>query len=423
MPAGLMCVPLRHLRPVLRWAAVMALCLSAAPLAAQYSGRSLPPRALLARYGLERAWQNQATLNVRSDVVRHLVADEEVVIIQSRSGLLTVFDAQSGSKLWDGQIARADQYSFPAVTNANVLLIALGSTVYARDKYNGEPLWELRLPNSPNTQPEADDNRMYVGMVDGSCYAFNLGKIRGLQTTGDLRQYAYRTIDWRYRTSKPIVTPPVSNGTTVCFASETGNLYAVSARTRLLDFQFETDKPVAAPLNLFGSDLFFAGQDNNFYCLRIANGTTRWEYVTGRPVVDKPQVIGDSVYLLPIKSGMYRLTIDSGRPLWWAPEARAFVAASPNRIYVSSASDDILILDKPTGGVLGSLPLAGYPIRFANDRTDRLYIATESGGLVCLRETGANIPVYHRFPNRRPILPVFGDDAEAEPATEESPAQ
>ena len=112
----------RRLLPVAAAAAVLALL--AAPVSAQTAQRGLPSRTLLDRFGLERAWTNQATIDVRSDVVRHLVADEEVVIVQARSGLITVFDAQSGVKLWDGQLARADSLyaAFDSLRARNQLL-------------------------------------------------------------------------------------------------------------------------------------------------------------------------------------------------------------------------------------------------------------------------------------------------------------
>ena len=382
----------------------------AALLAAPAAAQSLPPRAQLDRFGLERAWASRATLDVARDVVRHVVADEDVVIVQSRSGMMTVFDAQTGIKLWDGVLARGDQYSYPAVTNADVLMVVIGSTVYARDKFRGNPLWELRLPNVPSTSPEVDDERMYVGMLEGSCYAFNLDRIRSLQTEGRLGQFAYQTIEWRFRTSGEIRTRPVSNGTVVSFASATGTLYAVTANRRGLVFQFETSARPSAPLTLADGHVYFAASDQNFYCLRTSNGTTRWEFVTGRPVEEKPAVIGENVFLSPVRGGLYNLSTVSGRQYWWSPTAEKFLAVSPTRVYATDATGALAVLDRASGAVLGVMPLSEYPVRVQNERTDRIYLSTPNGLVVCLREQGAEIPIYHRFPERRPILPEFFDE-------------
>jgi outer membrane protein assembly factor BamB len=399
------------------------------PAEAQSPQGSLPSRNLLSRFGLERAWSNQATINIRSDVVRYVIADEEVVIVQTRSGLLTVFDAQSGVKLWDGQLARLDQYSFPAVTNGDLLFVVIGSTVYSRDKFSGNEVWTLRLPNVPSTSPTVDDRRMYVGMLQGDVYAFDLATVATNQTEGRLPQFNYENIVWRYATSGRIVAAPVTDGKIVCFANTLGSLYAISAGERDLKFQFETGAQASAPLDMAtsvedGIDksfIFLPAGDNHLYCLRATNGTTRWLHVAPAPIREKPHVIGNSVYLVPLDAGIYDLDIVKGKQRWWAPSVTAFIAATPTRVFGTDRAGNISVIDRGDGSLLGTLPLNGFPVRVANERTDRLYMCSTTGLVTCLREENAELPIYHRYPERRPILPLFGDQPMAE-STDESGA-
>ena len=46
-----------------------------------------------------------------------------------------------------------------------------------------------------------------------------------------------------------------------------------------------------------------------------------------------------------------------------------------------------------------------FSVRVANDRTDRIFMSTESGLVIALRKRGETIPIYHKFPDRLPILP------------------
>ena len=72
--------------------------------------------------------------------------------------------------------------------------------------------------------------------------------------------------------------------------------------------------------------------------------------------------------------------------------------------------------------------MPGYPMRFANDYTDRLYFVSERGLVVCIRERDRDFPLYHRNPNLQPILPEFAPEesksapasAKAAPAGEKS---
>ena len=408
---------------------IAAVLFTVAPSFGQTPRAGLPSRNLLARFGLERAWSNQATLNVRSDVVLHLVADEEVVIVQSRSGLVTVFDAQSGVKLWDAQLSRAGQYSFPAVTNGDVLFVVIGSTVYARDKFRGNELWTLELPSVPSTSPTVDDDRMYVGMLQGDVYAFDLDVVARNQAEGRLPQFNYENIEWRYATSGRIVVAPVTDGRIVCFANALGAVYAVAAGQRDLRFQFETGAPASAPLDMQTSVengipvsfIYLASGDTNLYCLRATNGTTRWLHVAGAPIREKPHVIGDSLYLVPLHAGMFDLAVDTGVQRWWSPVVTSFVAATPTRVFGTDEAGNLAVLDRGDGALLGTIPMTGFPIRVQNERTDRIFACSTSGLVTCLREEGAELPIYLRYPERRPILPLFGDQQTSE-ATDESGA-
>ncbi len=140
--------------------------------------------------------------------------------------------------------------------------------------------------------------------------------------------------------------------------------------------------------------------------------------MTGAPIREKPHVIGNSVYLVPLDSGVYDLDINTGRQRWWAPSVTAFVAATPTRVFGTDKSGDLAVIDRGDGALLGTLPMLGFPIRVANERTDRMYLCSTSGLVTCLREEGAELPIYHRFPERRPILPLFGDQPMTEAADE-----
>lgn len=402
------------------------------PAVAQGPRSGLPSRNMLDRFGLERAWSNQATINTRSDVVRYLTADEDVVVLQARSGLITVFDAQSGIKLWDGQISRADQYNYPAVTNSKYLFVVIGSTAYARDKFTGDEVWTLRLPSTPSTSPTVDDQRMYVGMLAGDVYAFDLASIRLAQAENRLPQYRGETVLWHYATSGRIAAAPITNGNILVFANALGSLYAVNPEDRELKFIFETSAPTATDLE-FGtgiesgievSYLYFASGDNNVYCIRTTNGTTRWLYVAGTPIRQKPYVIDDSVFVIPVDAGIHNLDATTGVERWWNPAVTDFIAATPNHIYGTDQAGDIAVLGREDGGLIGTIPLRGFPIRVRNERTDRIFLCSTSGLVTCIREKQHPLPLYIRYPDRRPIMPLFADDtAVEEPAPiEETPA-
>ena len=393
----------------------LGLFASPVPAAAQILGSGLPNKTLLDRFDLELAWANQATINVDSDVVTHLTADEEVVVIQTRSGMMTIFDGRSGAKLWDAQLSTANQYSFPVSTNSDKLFLVLGSTMYARDKFNGNQLWTLRLPSSPSTSPTVDDQRVYVGLMTGDVYAFDLDELASLQERGLLPTWRQNAQAWRVSTSARIVGPPISNGRFVAFTNSEGVLYSFGAEHRSLNFAFESRVAASAPLE-WGTGkedgvnmtyIYYASGANNFYCIRTTNGTAKWTYVSGAPILTQPSVIDDDIFLTPLESGTYNLNPATGEVRWWSPESHGFVAATPTRVYGTDSAGNLAILGRKDGGLIGMIPMKDFSIRVRNDRTDRIFVCTTRGRVACIKEKTIEQPIYHRHPNRRPIVPIL----------------
>lgn len=373
-------------------------------------GPRLPSQRLLSRYGLERGWWGQATLNPSRDTVRYFTVDEENVYVQATSGVVTAFDNESGRRLWAVQLGRRDLFSYALASNEEFALVAVGMQLFALDKYSGDLLWEIRLPAHPSTSPAMDEKYVYIGTLDGSVYAFSLRKIHELFNENLLPQWSHETLVWRYKTAKSITTPPISTGRVVDFASQDNLLYSVSADEREQIFLFETDAPVSAPMVRSEGLLYMASEDFNFYCLNAENGRVRWEFVSGLPVRQAPVVIGPHVFLLPDRGGMYCLSKTSGSQIWWQPKGTEFLAATPELVFMSDSLDNVVMLDRRDGAPLGALPMRYFKKRVANDRTDRLFLASESGLVISIRDQNREFPLYHKHPERRPIMPMFAEE-------------
>ena len=134
-------------------------------------------------------------------------------------------------------------------------------------------------------------------------------------------------------------------------------------------------------------------------------------------------MIGQQVFIFPDAGGLFALSALTGKRTWWRHGVRDFVGSSINRLYGTDHVGNVVILRRVDGAVLGTMPLRQFGVKYANDRTDRLYMATNSGMIVAIRESGADheFPVYHQNPDLLPILPDFApetpqSDAPATPA-------
>jgi outer membrane protein assembly factor BamB len=401
-------------------AALAILCAASSSAFAQT--RTLPGSRELARFGLERAWWSQATLDVGRDRVRHMVLDEQSLYIQSSGGIITAFDSETGQKRWAVQLGSQNTPSQACVSNEDKVLVITGTTLYALDKIDGELIWKLALPNSASTSPCVDNRRLYYGTLDGSVYAYDLKKIEELHNDNLLPQWTNTALLWRYKAAGEITTQPISNELTLNFASRDKSLYSLNAADRKLQWQFETDSEVSAPLGHSPGFVYLASEDFNVFCIKQDTGSVRWQFVAGLPIKKEVRVIGNNCYVFPHRGGVFCISKNSGERRWKKPYMEDFVGATKNLVFLTDNLGQVSILASSDGAPIGSLKLKDFSILYGNELTDRLYMATESGLIICLREQNKEFPTYHMFPERQPILPEFASDDPAADDADDSAA-
>jgi outer membrane protein assembly factor BamB len=394
-----------------------AVCFSR-PASAQTTAE-IPSARNLAPYGLELQWWGQAIMDPAEDVVLYLAVDEDIVFVQSRDGLVTAFRGDSGKRLWSQMLGSTYKVGLPISTNERQAFVAIGLDMFGLNKFTGEVDWELPLPHHPSTAPEADNDHIYVGMVDGSLFCYDLDRIRQFWEAGKLPRYAMNAFLWKHKAALELTSPPISDGHTVAFASASGTVYCVDCRNHKLKFQFETDEPIMTPMGRGAGSLFVVSEDSRLYCLNRDTGLRRWTFTAGVPIRNQPQVIGGSVFVTPQRDGMYCLQTSAGTIKWRQPRAATFLAATNRYVFAADTLNNLLLLSPEDGGIEGELPMPGFTCHLPNERTDRLYLASPDGLVVCIREVGQEFPVYHKFPERRPILPELATEPPAaEPAAQ-----
>lgn len=395
----------------------------------------VPSQRTLNRLGLERMWWGQTVLNPSRDTVSHITLDEEMLYVQATSGTMTAFDSETGARRWVIQLGRGDGPQFPAISNEDTVMVVVGTSIFAVDKATGVVAWKLRLPGQPSTSPAADANNVYVGMLDGTVYAFDLRKVRTLYLKGMLPEWSQQAQRWRFKAAKEITSPPLPMGRVVAFAGRAGSLYVVTAETLKLVFQFETDAPISAGLARRGDTLYLASEDFTFYAInattgigaanRGRTGEVIWESISGVPIRKTPYIVGPDLFLMPERDGLHVISAATGQERWWQPRLTDFLAASTNLVFASDTERNLVVVSRSNGAIIGFLPLPRFTIRLHNDRTDRVYVATEAGTILALRQKGRGFPLFHQHPDRLPILPEFAPEEPAEntaPPANEAPA-
>ena len=400
-------------------AALAAVCVDGSGLVATADAQSFRPRSLsrsplprdsqLAPLGLERAWWGQAPVSFGRDEIVEIFSDEDNVYTISRQGLVSGFNAETGQRLFSSLLGSESRRAQSPTTNATTFLIPVGMQLIALDKFSGDELWKLDLEGQPSCGPGTDDDRVYVGTVDGSVYAYNLRRIKELFDDARLPQFSHIAREWRFQAFGSVTAPPVSTGRDLNFATQKGVMYGVTAIDRGLLYQFMTDGQIIAPVTRAGDRVLIPSTDLNLYCIDNQNGQLQWTYLTATTVLTAPRLIGDQVFVQPQRRGLVAVDVETGREDWRQPTARELLAGTPSRVYADATGGRIVSLSRETGDITDEVALPAFTIRSGNERTDRIYLATPNGLVVCLRETGRDFPLYYRYPDRRPLTPELYD--------------
>lgn len=381
--------------------------------------KSVPP--------LQKLWEAQAVLNVARDKVAHIVNDEDVVFVQSTAGVVTAINAETGREMWTTQVGRTDEVSMPATSNANIVMIVAGPKLYAMDKFTGRPLFSYRLNSQPSAGPVITEGSFLVPLSDTSVAACSLKTLQYLERYQKLPSGVAQPIAWRFVTGEVIKQAPVVGASRAAFVTDMGNIFAVDiggGQAGQAKFQFLMRSRPTAPLTLAIRDqeyLFAVAANNTLYCIGMnTNGRMQWTYPMSHHVSEPITVIGDDVYVvndggelmgLELKSGLPR-PMPSGKP-FALKDVKTLVSVTENAVYVTDSSGRLLTVDRKTGDVIDKDQFPGLNVPIRNSVTDRLYLSSTSGRVVCLKESGIDFPIYHQNPKRSPIMPEIAEPAPA----------
>ncbi len=381
---------------------------------------------------LVRLWEAQAVLNAERDKVAHLVNDEDVVLVQSTAGIVTALNAETGREMWTAQVGRTDEVAMPATSNASIVMIVAGPALYALDKFSGKELFSYRLPSQPSAGPVITEGSFFIPLADNSLCACALNTLQYLERYQKLPPGIAQAIAWRFVTGEIIKRAPVAGSSRVAFVTENGNIHVVDisgVQAGISKFQFLMQSPATAPLTLVARDqeyLFAAAANNRLFCIGMnTNGRMQWTYPLGQRVSEPISVIGQDVYIVGDEGELIGLGLKSGLPLQTVNEepfgltdVNALVSVTEKAIYVIDSAGRLVTVNRRTGKVLAKEQYRDLTMPIRNSVTDRLYLSSTSGRVVCMKESGIDFPIYHQNPQRSPIMPEVAKPAPAEPTAD-----
>jgi hypothetical protein len=367
--------------------------------------RNFPDQETLDRYNLVIHWYAQVPASALREKILDLKVIEDQVFATSNQGLIHCLDAETGSIRWTQSIGDNRRDVFPPAVTSELAFVTSGTELVALDRFSGAELWKRDLPSMASSGPAANEDFVYVQTADNkiSAFALKLAEESSKLEWPLKRKFDKRPMVWFYSAGGPMVDPPIVLPELVAFATTEGILYASALKEKKILYRFFTYSRQAAPLAHLGTDLFIATEEFDIYAVDLQNGFLRWRFVAGYPVYEKPTPFMDDLFALAEGAGLLCITnhdepdkgLKAGQLRWRSPSSTRIIGCSKENVYAADLYDNFQILARKDGRPIASLPARSFPISSDNQFTDRLYMSTEDGLILCLHEKQNVKPYRH----------------------------
>ena len=201
-------------------------------------------------------------------------------------------------------------------------------------------------------------------------------------------------------------------------------------------YRFSIESKIRQQLGQYVAMAYLGAEDAALYAINLQSGKLRWRYTAGTAISRRPAALEQDVYVTSDREGLARIDRYSGEAMWKIPhgrelvsanaEADRFLAANNKFVYASDSSGRLLVLDRKRGVKLSTLPTHHFRFPVVNELTDRLYLASNDGLIVCLRDRDQIRQIRHRYALEQassPILKLLEQKATEEPGKPTAPVK
>jgi outer membrane protein assembly factor BamB len=186
-------------------------------------------------------------------------------------------------------------------------------------------------------------------------------------------------------------------------------------------YRYIGDSPFTTAPSQSEDAAYLATQDAQLYAVGIDTGKVLWRYVPGRPVRRPPVPVDVSgaaadrdLYVSAESKGLARLNRDTGEPDWnirqsdFNSDADRLLAVNPKFVYATDGGGRMLVLDRKNGRQLSRYDIRDFVFPVVNGSSDRIYLASNDGLIVCLRDKDYIQPLLYqkeapRAPAEKPL--------------------
>lgn len=241
------------------------------------------------------------------------------------------------------------------VADDKIVVADRSGLVQARNKTNGDLIWETDTEKMISAGPGIGSNTVLVGTSDAEVVALNL-------EDGSLL--------WTQRVSSEVLATPQAKRNVAVIRTVDGRLTGLDESTGKNLWTYERSVP---PLSLRGTanpviegDQVIEGYaSGKLIALRLSDGKVEWEssvvIAEGRSELERlvdldsdPLILDGVIYIASFQGGIFAISLQDGQVIWWRRELSAFsdLAGDWSYLYLSDEFSDVWALEQRNGASL-----------------------------------------------------------------------
>jgi hypothetical protein len=386
----------------------------------------VPSRDVLERLNLALAWQTRlATGGQRDGLFTLQLIPARIrmqLVVQTISGTVYMLDAETGDPLWHTSVGIPGWGGQPVGYNGQSLFVIRRDIVYVLNRATGAqryytldrdtklPTYGFTLPGAPSAAPQADEDMIFFCMgnrveafllpiwdsAEGSLKRFGEKEL----SAPELKALADKTATlppfpvWSYQEAGMNVEQPVLiTPENVTAVSTAGTVMFFKKTERAQPYEFQTHGTVAAPMGRHGLMAYVGSEDYTLYAFNMANQRLDWRFLASAPILVKPEVTDRDIFVAGHRLGLYRVERGTGRAAWLNKQADRFLSTNQKYVYALDPTGMLLVIDYARGTTLGQYDMRDWIIPVPNELTDRFYLASHDGQIICLRNRAEKAPL------------------------------
>jgi outer membrane protein assembly factor BamB len=360
-------------------------------------------RAETAPLGLEPVWSTYVRVDAARGRLTSLQLTSGLLLAQTDQGVVQAIDPETGRTLWVREFGRSDYETMPPSANAKFVAVTNGPMLYLFDRASGAEMWTQRLSSSPSAGTGMNDERVFVPLDTGIIEGYLLER-------GGLND----SVPKRYSGQGGAEYAPVVAGKRFNWIVAQGYVYSREDTFKdIKQFRYRLDDKISAQLTLMPPNLYAASRHGSVYCLSGENGNQTWRFSLGNSVSHPLLAIDGALYVISELGDMVRLDPATGKQIWYARGVQRFVSAGANRLYLTDVYGRLTARDANGGTLVAAGVLNNFDVPCYNTETDRLYFATSTGVVQCVREIQQREPLKHSPGAPTAAAPMPGEPAPA----------